>query len=96
MQLANSKVQNDYQTLKRMSVTAATGAKSERMQLLAALDSASAASSNTTASGRVDASPTERILTESLGEYEALAGAADQLSDQVIGLQSYVSGVCSR
>jgi Protein of unknown function (DUF2514) len=96
LQLTNTKVANDYQALKRTSANAATVAQSERVRLLTTIDSIRAASTNTTPSDRADASPTERILAESLGRYEAVAQDADRLSDQVIGLQDYVRGVCAR
>jgi hypothetical protein len=94
LQLANSKVQSDYQALKRKSADSAYGAESERLLLLAALDAARAAVPNSTPGSGADASPTERVLRESVGRYEALARDADKLSDQVTGLQGYVRSVC--
>tara|TARA_R110000868_G_scaffold54575_1_gene170494 strand:+ start:7877 stop:8362 length:486 start_codon:yes stop_codon:yes gene_type:complete len=94
LQLANTKVQNDYQTLKQKSARASAGAQSERLLLLAALDAARAAPTDTFPSGRVDASPAERVLAESVGRYEEVARDADRLSDQVTGLQGYVRNVC--
>jgi len=94
LQLANTKVQNDYQNLKQKSARANAGAQSERLLLLAALDAARATGADSTPSSRTDASPAERVLTESVGRYEEVARDADRLSDQVTGLQSYVSSVC--
>jgi hypothetical protein len=96
LQLANSKVQNDYQALKRKSADSASGAESERLLLIAALDAARAAAPNSPAGSGADASPTERVLRESVGRYEAVARDADRLSDQVTGLQGYVRSVCLR
>lgn len=94
LQLAKMKAENEYQALKRRSADAAVGTESERMLLLAALDTARAAAPNTTTGGGADASPTERVLRASLAEYAQVAGSADRLSDQVTGLQDYVRGVC--
>lgn len=95
LQLTNAKVNNDYQALKHTSATAAAAAKSERMRLLAAL-AARAATTDSTTGPRSDADPTERVLRESVERYQEVAGDADRLSDQVIGLQDYVRGVCAR
>jgi len=94
LQLANSKVQNDYQALKQKSADAAYGAESERLLLLAALDATRPTPTNTAPGGRVDAAPADRVLVDSLRKYEAVARDADKLSDQVIGLQGYVRNVC--
>ena len=95
LETTNANVTHDYQALKHTSATTAAAAKSERVRLLAAL-AARAASTNTTTGPRADAGPTERILVESGERYEALAADADRISDQVIGLQSYIAGVCLR
>ena len=98
LQLTNAKVIHDYQALKRTSTDSAASAKSERMRLLAALAAlaARAATTDSTTGPRADADPTERVLRESVERYQEVAGDADRLSDQVIGLQAYVRGVCVR
>lgn len=90
----NTKVQNDYLKLKKTSAIGAASAESERLQLLASLDAARAGTTDSPTSPRVDATPAERILGESLKEYEAVARDADTISDTLTGLQLYVSNVC--
>lgn len=94
LQLAKQKAENDYQNIKRKSAAAAADTESERVLLITALDAARATTSNSTTTSGVDANPAERILRESIGRYEEVAQNADQLSNQVTGLQDYVRNVC--
>ena len=96
LQLAKQKAEYAYQDLKKKSADAAAGADSERVLLVAALDAARGAAKDTAPGSGIDADPAQGILRESLGRYAEVARIADKLSDQVTGLQDYVTGVCLR
>lgn len=95
MQDTNLKVSENYEILKAATATAVKSLDADRMRLQSALAAASSRPTpgNTGAGLKPDASPESRILSSCLSRYEEVAGDADQLSDQVTGLQDYINRV---
>jgi hypothetical protein len=91
----NQKVTAEYESLKTATATAVKSLDGDRLRLLSALAAARhrAPTSDPTPGLVPDASPEVGILGECLQRYEAVAGDAAALSDQVKGLQDYVHRV---
>lgn len=92
MQTANQKVSTNYESLKQATGVAVSALDADRLRLQSAL-AASGATCNTSASASTDATAKDYILDRCLSRYEEVAGDAQRLSDQVTGLQSYVTTV---
>lgn len=93
---AKNKAEEDHAAFKRRTQRAVAGAQSELGRLRDVLATRQAAA-NATTSARTDAAATtERQLFGQCAETLAgMAQQADQLAVQVIGLQGYVSAVCT-
>jgi hypothetical protein len=95
MQLNNQKVTANYESLKTATATAVVALDRDRLQLMSDLAFARAAPVDS-GSGLRSAPTTESIiLAGCLQRYEEVAGDAQALSNQVRGLQGYVSRVLS-
>jgi len=94
LQDANQKVTENYESLKSATAVVVKSLDADRVRLQAILTArnsspASVAQTSTTTTD----SPESRILGECLQRYEAVAGDADGLSNQVKALQDFVNTI---
>ena len=96
LNLANQKVSQDYEDLKKVSAAAISRLDGERVRLQAAIAAVDhPASKDTPAVAVADESPEGRVLSDCVRQYDSVATDADRLSDQVKGLQKYIQDVAS-
>jgi len=93
MLTANQKVSQNYESLKVATATAVSALDADRLQLQSSIAAARGASCDPKAGPATDATPEDIVLGQCLQRYEAVAGDAKVLADQVIGLQEYVTKV---
>lgn len=84
----------DYRKLAQQSAVSAALARADADSVRGELAARAASADAGAGFGSHEAAATARSLGECIGEYQAVAERHDRLSDQVTGLQGFVTRVC--
>lgn len=91
--VAKHEIEVRYADLKKRTAAAAAGAQSELDRLRGDL-AARGPGQGASPGARVDGGPERELLGACAASLVSMAGEADRIAAQLIGLQGYVQGVC--